>query len=157
MLQDAIAPYIGGKVSGRNFAVSPKTAARFDVTKPHPLLEAPHERLASVVIECLPWQDVIRRYDRAKTLFYLDPPYSVHFAAFAIEAVATTYTMAGNHKPKKVGELIVTGRRVDVIQLLPAATRTLDMRPDSPGTWMYHCHVNDHIKAGMMVTFHVNE
>src|SRR5690606_1000527 len=34
-----------------------------------------HERLAGVVIECLPWRDFIRRYDRPATLFYLDPPY----------------------------------------------------------------------------------
>lgn len=52
--------------------------------------------------------------------------------------------------------LLMAGRRVDVMQLMPAATRTLDMRPDVPGTWMYHCHVNDHIKAGMMAMFRVN-
>ena len=55
------------------------------------------------------------------------------------------------------GTLLMTGRRVDVMQLLPAATRTLDMRPDSAGKWMLHCHVDDHIKAGMMVTYQVNE
>jgi len=32
-------------------------------------------KLSRVVIECLPWQEVIRRYDRPETLFYLDPPY----------------------------------------------------------------------------------
>lgn len=53
--------------------------------------------------------------------------------------------------------LLMSGRRIDVMQLMPAASRTLDMRPDSAGTWMYHCHVNDHIKAGMMVTFRVKE
>ncbi len=53
--------------------------------------------------------------------------------------------------------LLMSERRVDVMQLMPASTRTLDMRPDSPGTWMYHCHVNDHITAGMMVTFKVTK
>lgn len=53
--------------------------------------------------------------------------------------------------------LLMAGRRVDVMQLMPAATRTLDMRPDSVGTWMYHCHVNDHITAGMMVKFQVTK
>ncbi len=53
--------------------------------------------------------------------------------------------------------LLMTGRRVDVMQLLPAATRTLDMRPDSAGKWMLHCHVDDHIKAGMMITYDVKE
>ncbi len=40
-----------------------------------PLLEDIHERLAGVVIECLPWRTFIERYDRPGMLFYLDPPY----------------------------------------------------------------------------------
>jgi DNA adenine methylase len=65
----------GGKVSGRNFGVSPAAPGRFDVTKLGPMLEAVHERLAGVVIECLDWPELLRRYDRPGTLFYLDPPY----------------------------------------------------------------------------------
>jgi DNA adenine methylase len=65
----------GGKVAGRNFGVSPGVPGRFDITKLAPMLEEVHERLAGVVIECLPYGDFIRRYDRPDTLFYLDPPY----------------------------------------------------------------------------------
>ncbi|KKC24675.1 DNA adenine methylase [Sphingomonas sp. SRS2] len=65
----------GGKVAGRSFGVSPGEPGAFDVTKLGPLLESIHERLAGVVIERLPWRDFIERYDRAETLFYLDPPY----------------------------------------------------------------------------------
>ena len=65
----------GGKVSGRNFGVSPDRSGRFDITKLGPMLEDLHIRLSRVIIECLPFQDFIRRYDRPKTLFYLDPPY----------------------------------------------------------------------------------
>lgn len=65
----------GGKVDGRNFGVSPSAPGRFDVTKLAGILEAVHERLAGVVIECLGWEDLLRRYDRSTTLFYLDPPY----------------------------------------------------------------------------------
>ena len=65
----------GGKVAGRSFGVANGGPARFDVTKLGPLLEEIHERLAGVVIECLPWDDFIRRYDAPGTLFYLDPPY----------------------------------------------------------------------------------
>jgi len=39
------------------------------------ILESVHERLAGVVIENLPWQNFIERYDRDGMLFYLDPPY----------------------------------------------------------------------------------
>lgn len=65
----------GGKVEGRHFGVSPGGAARFDVSKLGPMIEAAHERLTAVVIERLQWSDFIARYDRPGTLFYLDPPY----------------------------------------------------------------------------------
>lgn len=65
----------GGKVAGRNFGVDVSGAARFDVTKLGPLLDAIQERLAGVSIECLPWSVFIDRYDGQHTLFYLDPPY----------------------------------------------------------------------------------
>jgi DNA adenine methylase len=65
----------GGKVTGQGFGVSPINPARFDVTKLQPLLEAVHERLASVTLERLDWAAFIARYDREGTLFYLDPPY----------------------------------------------------------------------------------
>lgn len=65
----------GGKVRGQNFGVDRRTPARFDLTKLEPLLADVHERLAAVTIEQLPYADVIRRYDAAESLFYLDPPY----------------------------------------------------------------------------------
>lgn len=65
----------GGKVAARTFGVSPGSPGRFDITKLGPMLDALHSRLAGVVIECLPYADFIRRYDRPETLFYLDPPY----------------------------------------------------------------------------------
>ena len=65
----------GGKVAKQSFGVTADQPARFDLTKLVPMLEDIHERLARVVIECLPYEDFIRRYDRPGTLFYLDPPY----------------------------------------------------------------------------------
>merc|ERR1712083_463354 len=43
----------------------------------------------------------------------------------------------------------------DVVQLLPAYSATVDMYVDTPGTWFYHCHVNDHVEAGMVATYTV--
>ncbi|GAB4384951.1 MAG: hypothetical protein Kow0045_09850 [Albidovulum sp.] len=65
----------GGKVSGRNFCVSRSRPARFNLTTLEPMLEDLHTRLAGVVIECLDYQDFLRRYDGPGTFFYLDPPY----------------------------------------------------------------------------------
>ena len=65
----------GGRVKGRSFGVAPDRPARFDVTKLVPMLEDIHARLSGVVIECLPYEEFIPRYDRPATLFYLDPPY----------------------------------------------------------------------------------
>lgn len=65
----------GGKISGRSFGITRTGPARFDLYKLAGLLEEVHERLSGVVIECLPYADFIRRYDRDGALFYLDPPY----------------------------------------------------------------------------------
>jgi DNA adenine methylase len=64
----------GGQVRGV-FGVAPEHAARFSLSLLEPILEAAHERLESVVFECLDWADLIPRYDTPDTLFYLDPPY----------------------------------------------------------------------------------
>jgi manganese oxidase len=62
------------------------------------------------------------------------------------------------HTPHWHGNTLLSdGHRIDVANLLPATHITLDMKPDNPGHWMYHCHVNDHIKAGMMAHYTVLE
>lgn len=45
------------------------------------------------------------------------------------------------------------GHREDVTSIFPAEGATLELKTDNPGTWMYHCHVNDHLDAGMMTRF----
>lgn len=39
------------------------------------VIKAAHERLQAVQIESLPYEQILERYDRPTTLFYLDPPY----------------------------------------------------------------------------------
>jgi DNA adenine methylase len=65
----------GGKVAGRSFGIDTAGPARFDITRLATQLEAVHERLAGVWIECLDWHAFIQRWDRKGTLFFLDPPY----------------------------------------------------------------------------------
>jgi hephaestin len=49
----------------------------------------------------------------------------------------------------------MAGMRMDVVNLLPASMVTADMVPDAPGAWLFHCHVNDHVTAGMQTRYPV--
>jgi hypothetical protein len=40
-------------------------------------------------------------------------------------------------------------RRTDVVELLPATMKVADMVADNPGTWLFHCHVSEHMIEGM--------
>jgi FtsP/CotA-like multicopper oxidase with cupredoxin domain len=60
------------------------------------------------------------------------------------------------HTPHWHGNTVtVMGMRTDVAELLPASMKIADMKVDQAGTWLYHCHVNDHISAGMQALFTV--
>ncbi|XP_037698864.1 ceruloplasmin [Choloepus didactylus] len=45
--------------------------------------------------------------------------------------------------------------RSDVFDIFPGTFQTLEMFPKTPGTWLLHCHVTDHIHAGMETTYNV--
>jgi FtsP/CotA-like multicopper oxidase with cupredoxin domain len=61
------------------------------------------------------------------------------------------------HTPHWHGNLIsIRGQYMDVMPSLgPAQAITADMVPDMVGTWMFHCHVDDHMKAGMQTLYQV--
>jgi manganese oxidase len=60
------------------------------------------------------------------------------------------------HTPHWHGNTVtVNGMRMDVVSLLPATMVVADMVPDDVGTWLFHCHVNDHISAGMLTRYTV--
>jgi len=42
-----------------------------------------------------------------------------------------------------------------VVELAPAVAKVADMLVDSPGTRLLHCHVADHMMAGMYATYTV--
>jgi manganese oxidase len=58
------------------------------------------------------------------------------------------------HTPHWHGETVTDGKRnTDVIELLPGSMQAVDMLADNPGTWMFHCHVEDHMENGMMAVY----
>ncbi|QGA58813.1 DNA adenine methylase [Brucella sp. 2280] len=105
----------GGKVRGRTFGVDTTGPARFNINRLGPILEEVHERLAGVVIERLPWDIFIDRYDTSATLFYLDPPYygcetdygndvfsRIDFARMAahLESIKGRFVLSLNDRPE---------------------------------------------------------
>lgn len=65
----------GGHIVNQSFGYAPSSQPRFNYLKAETDLSIAHQRLTECYIENLPYDDLIRRYDRPYTLFYLDPPY----------------------------------------------------------------------------------
>ena len=54
------------------------------------------------------------------------------------------------HAPHWHGNTVVmNGMRTDVTDLQTMAMQVATMVPDNPGTWLFHCHVRDHLIGGM--------
>jgi manganese oxidase len=65
-------------------------------------------------------------------------------------------TEVDQHTPHWHGnDVLVSGMRMDVVSLMPATMITADMVPDDVGIWLFHCHVGDHITAGMLTRYQV--
>ncbi len=61
------------------------------------------------------------------------------------------------HSPHWHGNTVmVAGQRTDVLSIISAQMITADMTPDAPGTWLFHCHISDHMLAGMVGRYEVN-
>jgi len=60
---------------GNNYGTATTARPKFNIYTLERDLQDAHFRLSQANLENLPWQDLIKRYDRPHTLFYLDPPY----------------------------------------------------------------------------------
>lgn len=47
------------------------------------------------------------------------------------------------------------GRNQDGLELGPAEAKTVTFKEDSPGTWLVHCHVDEHMMNGMTAEYKV--
>jgi DNA adenine methylase len=65
----------GGRVIHQNYAIHVIQPSSFSAAGLAKLIKDTHDRLDRVQIENLPYGDVIRKYDRPTTFFYIDPPY----------------------------------------------------------------------------------
>lgn len=72
--------------------------------------------------------------------------------------VATLGDFNNAHTPHWHGNtVLVAGQRTDVLVVTSAQMITADMVPDAPGIWLYHCHISDHMLAGMAARYEVKE
>ena len=60
------------------------------------------------------------------------------------------------HAPHWHGNTVVLNKmRTDVTSLTTMGMQVAEMVPDNPGTWLFHCHVRDHLVAGMQSFYRV--
>jgi FtsP/CotA-like multicopper oxidase with cupredoxin domain len=72
--------------------------------------------------------------------------------------VATLGDFFNAHTPHWHGNtVLVNGQRTDVLLVTSAEMITADMQPDAPGIWLYHCHISDHMLAGMVARYQVTD
>ena len=70
---------------------------------------------------------------------------NAHYAFLAVNDIHTAHWH---------GQTAIVGHmRVDMVGLTPMMTVIADMVPDQPGTWLFHCHMPGHFKAGMRTLF----
>jgi DNA adenine methylase len=65
----------GGLVRHKNFGGNVIQPPGLNLDRLPEIIEKTHDRLARVQIDSLPYEQILEHYDRATTLFYLDPPY----------------------------------------------------------------------------------
>jgi DNA adenine methylase len=66
---------VGGRVTRQNYAIHVVQPPNLSASRISDLITKAHQRLANVQIESLPYEQVLTRFDRPTTFFYLDPPY----------------------------------------------------------------------------------
>ena len=65
----------GARVRSPSFGVAATGAPRLNLLRMEEDLSEAHLRLSRVFIECKPYQEIIERFDKPGTFFYIDPPY----------------------------------------------------------------------------------
>ena len=65
----------GGRLRSPTFGYAAVRAPKFNLLRIEETLSEAHVRLARVYVECLPYSEIIKRYDKPTTFFYCDPPY----------------------------------------------------------------------------------
>jgi DNA adenine methylase len=65
----------GGRVRSQSYGYFVTASNRFSPKKIPEIVSRSHQRMAGTQIECSRYEEVLERYDRPTTFFYIDPPY----------------------------------------------------------------------------------
>jgi DNA adenine methylase len=97
----------GARVSGYHFGTSAVSPPRLNLLRLEEDLSAAHIRLSRCLIEHLPWDECVRRYDRPGTLFYCDPPYW-DTAGYGMEFGMTHYAEMAKLSRSIQGQMVIS-------------------------------------------------
>ena len=97
----------GGRVTGQSFGSATTAPPKLNLLRLEEDLSQAHLRLSGVLIENLPWQEVINRYDRAHTLFFCDPPYW-KVAGYGVDFPLDNYQQLAEFARTIKGKMIIT-------------------------------------------------
>jgi len=85
-----------------------------------------------------------------------NPPFQMHKGEHVRWYLMTMGDGFNFHTPHWHGNVVTVDKhRTDILLLGPAQFVVADMIPDNVGTWMFHCHLSDHMKGGMMTDYQV--
>ena len=65
----------GGLIVKQHYHYGVVQRPNYNLKRIPEIIRAAHKRLQGVQIESLPYEQILKRYDRPTTLFYMDPPY----------------------------------------------------------------------------------
>src|SRR5690242_5838877 len=65
----------GGLIVRQKFHYGVTQPSNYNPERIPEIIDMAHRRLQRVQIESLPYEEILKKYDRPTTVFYLDPPY----------------------------------------------------------------------------------
>lgn len=102
----------GARPTGQTFGTSATSPPKLNLLRIEEDLSQAHIRLARTLIEHLSWEDCVTRYDREKTLFFLDPPYW-STAGYGSDFPLDQYDKMADLAVSTKGRMIITVNDID--------------------------------------------
>lgn len=96
-----------GRVTKQNFRTGIMNPPGLNPERLPELIEETHHRLARVLIECLPYEKVLAKYDSAESCFFADPPY-FNLAHYKFNFAPDDFRLLAERLGKIRGKFVLT-------------------------------------------------